>query len=164
VQIHILAVGSRMPDWVNQAVQEYARRMPPHLRWVVREIPATPRRKGADITRLLREEGEKLLAAVPRDAQVVALERTGKSVDTEDMARAMEAWLRDGRDVALVIGGPEGLAPELLQRADTLWSLSALTLAHPVVRVVLAEQLYRAWSILDHQPYHRGADATGRRG
>lgn len=145
-----------MPDWVREASEEYRRRMPPHLRWKLREIPPQRRGKGADVARLLRDEGERILAALPKDCHAIALERTGDSIDSEALAAALNEWMGAGRDVALLIGGPEGLSPECLQRADRVWSLSALTLAHPVVRVVLAEQLYRAWSIAGNRPYHRG--------
>lgn len=155
MHILLLSVGTRLPEWVDHACEHYARRMPPHCRFQLKEIPAGKRTKGSDIDRVLREEGERLLAAVPRDCHVIALERTGKAVDTETLAVQMNNWFTGGRDVALLIGGPEGLSPECLDRADTLWSLSDLTLAHPVARIVLAEQLYRAWSILENQPYHR---------
>jgi 23S rRNA (pseudouridine1915-N3)-methyltransferase len=156
MQVHLIAVGTRMPEWVQAAEEEYRRRMPPHLRWTLREIPPARRGKGADIARLLREEGERILAAVPKDCFVIALERTGRPVDSEGMAASLNDWLAGGRDVALLIGGPEGLSPDCLRRADLLWSLSPLTLAHPVARVVLAEQLFRAWSITANRPYHRG--------
>jgi 23S rRNA (pseudouridine1915-N3)-methyltransferase len=156
VQLHIISVGTRMPDWVREAGEEYRRRMPPHLRWKLREIAPLRRGKGADVARLLRDEGQRILAALPRDCHVIALERTGDSIDSESLAAAMVEWMGAGRDVALLIGGPEGLSPDCLKRADKVWSLSALTMAHPVVRVVLAEQLYRAWSIAGNRPYHRG--------
>lgn len=155
MHIHLLTIGTRMPEWVVQACVHYAKRMPPHCRFRLKEIPAGKRSKGSDIGRILRDEGERLLAAVPRDCHVIALERTGRTIDTETLAKEMNSWLSGGRDVALLIGGPEGLAPECLQRADSQWSLSALTMAHPIARIVLAEQLYRAWSILENQPYHR---------
>jgi len=155
MRIHLLSVGTRLPEWVEHGCEHYARRMPPHCRFQLREIPAGKRTKGSDIARILREEGERLLAAVPRDCQVIALERTGKALTTEALADQMNGWFTGGRDVALLIGGPEGLSRECLDRASMLWSLSDLTLAHPVARIVLAEQLYRAWSILENQPYHR---------
>ncbi len=156
MQLHLIAVGTRMPTWVRQAGEEYRRRMPPHLRWELREIPQLRRGKGADLARLLRDEGERILAALPRDCHVIALERKGTPIDSEGLAASVDEWMAGGRDVAMLIGGPEGLSPECLQRADRVWSLSSLTLAHPVVRVVLAEQLYRAWSIAANRPYHRG--------
>ena len=154
--MHIISVGTRMPTWVREANDEYRRRMPPHLRWNLREISPLRRGKGVDVARLLRDEGERILAALPKDCHVIALERTGKPIDSENLAEALGEWMGTGRDVALLIGGPEGLSPDCLKRADRVWSLSALTMAHPVVRVVLAEQLYRAWSIAENRPYHRG--------
>lgn len=156
MHIYIISVGTRMPVWVKTACEEYARRLPPHCRFEIKEIVAGKRLKGSDIKRVLRDEGERILAALPKDCTVIALERSGSQIDTENMAAQMQQWLSGGRDVALLIGGPEGLSAACLDRADTAWSLSALTLAHPVVRVVLAEQLYRAWSILENRPYHRG--------
>ncbi len=155
MQIHIIAVGNRMPAWVNQACTEYAKRMPAHARLRLQEVPARKRSKGADLGRLLRDEGERVLAATPAGARTIALERTGRSLDTERVAAALSAWLREGRDVAFWIGGADGLAPECLARAHEQWSLSPLTLAHPLARVLVVEQLYRAWSIVANQPYHR---------
>lgn len=155
MQIHVIAIGTRMPAWVNQGYEEYAKRMPPECRLRLHEIAAGKRHKGADIVRLVAQEGERLLAAVPARTQVLALEREGRRLDTAGLAAALERQLASGQDWAFLIGGPEGLAPACLQRADDQVSLSALTLAHPLVRVVLAEQLYRAWSIIKQLPYHR---------
>lgn len=145
-----------MPTWVSTACDEYARRMPPHCRFDIKEVAAGKRLKNSDIKRVLRDEGDRILAALPKNCFVIALDRIGQSIDTLGMAEQMKTWLSSGRDIALLIGGPEGLSTECLARADIRWSLSSLTLAHPVVRVVLAEQLYRAWSILENRPYHRG--------
>jgi 23S rRNA (pseudouridine1915-N3)-methyltransferase len=156
VRIHLIAVGTRMPAWVDEAVAEYARRMPQHCRLELVEVSAVKRGKSADTARVLEEEGRRLWQAVPRGARVVALDREGRAPDTQGIAASMDGWLAEGRDVCLLIGGPEGLDPQAMRRADELWSLSRLTLAHPLVRVVVAEQLYRAWSILNNLPYHRG--------
>jgi len=155
MQIHIIAVGERMPEWVEAAYAEYAKRLPRECRLTLHEIPAGKRSKGADLARLTREEGARLLAAVPPGSRVVALDRNGRELDTPALAGRIEKQLGAGCDLALLVGGPEGLAPECLTAAHERWSLSKLTLAHPVVRVVLAEQLYRAWSILKNLPYHR---------
>lgn len=155
MQIHIIAVGTRMPDWVQAGYAEYAKRLPHECRLRLHEIPAGKRAKGADLVRLARNEGARLLAAVPPDSRVVALDRHGRELDTQALAGRMEKLLGAGQDLALLVGGPEGLTPECLAAAHERWSLSKLTLAHPVVRVVLAEQLYRAWSILRGLPYHR---------
>lgn len=155
MQIHIIAVGNRMPAWVKQAYAEYAKRMPAHARLRLHEVPAQKRSKGADLRRLLRDEGERVRAATPAGARTIALERTGRPLDTQRLAAALSDWLREGRDVAVWIGGADGLAPECLTQAQEQWSLSPLTLAHPLARVLVVEQLYRAWSIIANQPYHR---------
>jgi 23S rRNA (pseudouridine1915-N3)-methyltransferase len=155
MQIHIIAVGERMPEWVEAAYAEYAKRLPHECRLTLHEISAGKRSKGADLARLTRDEGARLLAAVPAGSRLVALDRNGRELDTPALAGRIEQQLGAGHDLALLVGGPEGLAPECLAAAHEHWSLSKLTLAHPVVRVVLAEQLYRAWSILKNLPYHR---------
>lgn len=156
MQIHVAAIGTRLPAWATAAHDDYHKRMPPTLRWHLHEIAASRRGKHADVARILRTEGEALLGSLPAQCRIIALDRKGREIDTEAMARAMDAWMHGGRDVAILIGGPEGLSPEVLATADECWSLSVLTMAHPVVRVVLAEQLYRAHSILARLPYHRG--------
>jgi len=155
MQIHIIAVGERMPDWVEAGYAEYARRLPHECRLVMHAIPAGKRSKGVDLVRLTRDEGARQLAAIPAGSRVVALDRIGRELDTAALSGRIERQLAAGQDLALLVGGPEGLSPECLARADERWSLSKLTLAHPLVRVVLAEQLYRAWSIIQNLPYHR---------
>lgn len=155
MKIHMLAIGERMSSWVRDGTNEYAKRLPPRMRLNVREVRAGRRVKGADIPRLVREEGARLLAAVPKGAYVVALDRRGHALTTEALAAELNAQLHRGGDLALLVGGPEGLSAECFARADARWSLSPLTLAHPLVRVVVAEQVYRAWSILENLPYHR---------
>ena len=155
MQIHIIAVGDRMPEWIEAGYREYARRLPRECRLVLHEIYAGRRTKGVDLRRLIEQEGSRQLAAIPRGARVIALDRSGKQMDTETLAVELKKRLAGGENMALLVGGPEGLAPDCLARADESWALSRLTLAHPVVRVVLAEQLYRAWSIIQHLPYHR---------
>lgn len=155
MRLHLIAVGQRMPDWVDKGYQEYARRMPGDCALQLHEIPAAKRGKNADLKRLTEQEGEKVLAAIPKGALVVALEVGGRNWSTAKLAEQLDGWRQQGRDVALLVGGPEGLADACRQRADIQWSLSPLTLPHPLVRVVVAEQLYRAWSILSNHPYHR---------
>ncbi len=156
MQILLVAVGKRMPQWVTEAYSEYARRMPRHCSLKLIEINAGKRGKNADIQRINKEEGERMLEAIPAGSRVIALERTGKEKSTEQLAVSMEKWLGGGQDVVLLVGGPEGLSQACINRADEYWSLSKMTLAHPLVRVVLAEQLYRGWSIIANLPYHRG--------
>lgn len=155
MHIHIIAVGDRMPAWVEEAYGEYAKRMPRELRLKLHEIPAGRRGKNADVARLMRDEGARQLSAVPAGCRIVALDVAGRALDSNGLASRLRRQMEAGRDLALLVGGPEGLSPECLAAAEERWSLSALTLAHPVVRVVVAEQLYRAWSIISHKPYHR---------
>ena len=144
-----------MPAWVDEGYSEYARRMPRECRLVLNEIPLARRSKSQVVERAVKEEGQRMLAALPDRQQVIALDVKGRSWSTEQLANQLDVWRQDGRDVSLLVGGPDGLAAECLQRADQTWSLSALTLPHPLVRVVLAEQLYRAWSLNSGHPYHR---------
>lgn len=144
-----------MPSWVTDGYEDYAGRMPPECRLVLKEIPLGASRSSGDARKAMQEEGNAMLAALPEGAGVTALEVRGKALDTEALAKLLNRWLQEGRDRALLIGGPEGLAPECLARADSKLSLSALTLPHALVRVVVAEQIYRAWSILKNHPYHR---------
>lgn len=144
-----------MPEWVSQGYNEYARRMPPELSLDLVEIPLAHRGKNPDIPRLMQREGDAILSALgPRD-RVIALEIGGRNWSTEKLAGQLENWQLDGRDVSFLVGGPDGLADICRDRADQLWSLSALTLPHPLVRILLAEQLYRAWSVTRNHPYHR---------
>jgi 23S rRNA (pseudouridine1915-N3)-methyltransferase len=155
MKIQLVAVGTKMPAWVETAYQEYARRFPKDMPLELIEVNAGKRGKNADIKRILDKEGEATLAVIPKGNRVVTLEVTGKSWTTPQLAQQLDAWKMDGRDVSLLIGGPEGLAPSCIQLAEQRWSLSALTLPHPMVRVIVAETLYRAWSITANHPYHR---------
>jgi 23S rRNA (pseudouridine1915-N3)-methyltransferase len=155
MRIQVIAVGSKMPAWVEQGYQQYARRFPTDMPLQLIEIPAGKRGKNADIKRILQKEGELTLAAIPKGNRIVTLEVTGKPWDTPQLAQNMQKWQMDGRDVSLLIGGPEGLADECIQISEQKWSLSALTLPHPLVRIVIAESLYRAWSVNNNHPYHR---------
>lgn len=153
--IHLIAVGTRMPAWVEEGFAEYAKRMPPESKIKLVEITAGKRSKNSDIKRLTQQEGEKMLAAIPKGAKVVALDVLGKACSTETLADILKEWQASGQDIALLIGGPEGLATECLKLAQQKLSLSKLTLPHPLVRVVLAEQLYRATTIIKGHPYHK---------
>ncbi|MCH2191138.1 MAG: 23S rRNA (pseudouridine(1915)-N(3))-methyltransferase RlmH [Gammaproteobacteria bacterium] len=156
MRIKLLAVGTKMPQWVETGYREYAQRMPSLCQIDLIEIQAKKRGKNADTVRILRDEAQALQDAVPKGALTIALDRKGKHITTEDLARNLQSWIDDSQDVAILIGGPEGIDPNFLAKAQTKWSLSAMTFAHPVVRVMLAEQLYRAWSINANLPYHRG--------
>jgi 23S rRNA (pseudouridine1915-N3)-methyltransferase len=155
MKLVLIAVGNKMPAWVQTGFDEYARRFPRDMPLELIEIPAGKRGKNADIKRILEQEGEKMLAAVPRGSKIVTLEVTGDNWNSPTLAAKLTDWQRDGRDVCLLVGGPEGLAPACIAASEAKWSLSALTLPHPLVRVVLAESLYRAWSICTNHPYHR---------
>lgn len=155
MNIHLIAVGNKMPRWVQEGYQEYARRLPTECALKLAEIGAIHRGKNADIPRITRDEGKQILKAIPRGSRVVAMEVTGRGWTTEDLSRQLYSWMQGGQDISLLVGGPDGLAADCRQRADQLWSLSPLTLPHPLVRIVIAEQLYRAWSILKNHPYHR---------
>lgn len=155
MRINLIAVGTRMPAWVTAGYDEYARRMPREAPLKLIEIPLGKRSGGGTVERARAEEGEKMLSAIGRDSRVVALEVTGSDWSTEKLARQMRQWQGDGRDLDLLVGGPDGLAAPCIEKAAHSWSLSRLTLPHGLVRVVLAEQLYRAVSILNNHPYHR---------
>ncbi|MDH5323890.1 MAG: 23S rRNA (pseudouridine(1915)-N(3))-methyltransferase RlmH [Gammaproteobacteria bacterium] len=155
MRIHLVSVGQKLDRWVNDAYQEYAKRLPSECALNLIEIPAGKRGKNTDIQRVVAQEGRKALAAVPQNSFLIALEVLGKSWDTPALARELDQWRAGGQDVALLIGGPEGLSEECKLAAKKHWSLSPLTLPHPLVRVIVAEQLYRAWSILSNHPYHR---------
>lgn len=155
MRLRLICVGQKMPDWVSAGFTDYARRMPPELPLELVEIPVAHRGKNADIPRLMQRESDAILAAAGARDRVVALEVGGRPWSTETLASQLESWQQDGRDVSFLVGGPDGLAENCRQRADQQWSLSPLTLPHPLVRIVLAEQLYRAWSITRNHPYHR---------
>ena len=144
-----------MPKWVEQGVDEYCKRLPPELKLEVKEIALGKRGKGADIRRAIASEGQQMQAAIGDRDRVVALDVKGKPWSTEQLASNLRDWQLGGANISLLVGGPDGLAQECLDRADQRWSLSALTLPHPLVRIVLAEQLYPAWTINNNHPYHR---------
>lgn len=155
MRITLYAVGNKMPAWVNLGFQEYSRRFPRDMSFHLVEIPAGKRGKNADIARILDKEGQQMLAAIAKGSKIVTLEVEGKAWTTPDLASQLSRWHSDGRDIALLVGGPEGLAPACIKASEQKWSLSPLTLPHPMVRIVLAESLYRAWSINNNHPYHR---------
>ncbi len=154
MRLQLVAVGTRMPAWVQQGFTEYAGRMPRECRLELRELPLGKRSKQSDPTQAIADEGRRLLAAA-EGCMRVCLDVRGRAVDTPGLARRLAAWLQSGRDVALLVGGPDGLAPACLNGADWRWSLTPLTLPHGLVRVMVAEQLYRAWTVLSGHPYHR---------
>ncbi|MEX0901055.1 MAG: 23S rRNA (pseudouridine(1915)-N(3))-methyltransferase RlmH [Gammaproteobacteria bacterium] len=144
MRIRLVAVGTRMPRWAADAYHEFATRMPAELRVDLVEIPTGK-----------RDEGARILAQIPGDGHVVALDERGSAWTTRELAEQFTAWRESARPLVLIIGGPDGLAADVRDRAAQVWSLSKLTLPHMLVRVVVAEQLYRAWTILSGHPYHR---------
>ena len=155
MKARLIATGERAPSWVAQGFAEYQKRLSHWLPFELVEIEPGLRGKGRDAQRAIEEEGKRVLAALPKNAHVIALEVTGKAYSSEQLALRLEHWRGQGRDLAFLIGGPEGHAPEVLQRADETWSLGPLTLPHMLVRLVLAEQVYRAAALLANHPYHR---------
>jgi 23S rRNA (pseudouridine1915-N3)-methyltransferase len=155
MRIRVLAVGSRMPDWVREVCADYALRLRASLKLTLLEIPAGPRSGQRGVLAALRIEGKRLLVALRPKEFVVALDERGDEFTTRELAAWLDARRQAARDVAFLIGGPDGLDPEVLQRADFKLSLSRLTLPHALVRVLLSEQLYRAQSLLENHPYHR---------
>jgi 23S rRNA (pseudouridine1915-N3)-methyltransferase len=155
MRIRIIAVGTKMPDWVEQGYNEYAKRMPREVSVEMVELPLAIRSKNSDIAKAMEKEGEAMLASIGKGEQVIALDVKGKSWSTEQLAEQLAGWKMSGTNYCLLIGGPDGLAPAALALASVKWSLSALTLPHPLVRILVIEQLYRACSILQNHPYHK---------
>lgn len=155
MRLRLIAVGARMPGWVEEGWREYSRRLPSDLPLELVEIPLQTRSKNADVARLMRQEGEAMLARVSPGERIVTLEVEGRVWSTEQLAQQLQRWREDARHVNLMVGGPEGLAESVRARSDQRWSLSPLTLPHPLVRILLAEQIYRAWTLLSGHPYHK---------
>ena len=150
----LLAAGTKLPAWVNGGFEDYAARFGNDYSLELKEIALGQRAAGAPQQAIARE-GERMLSAMPAGCYVVALQGAGRALSSEQLAKFLESRAQEGRDVAFCIGGPDGLAPQIDQRADLRWSLSALTLPHALARVVVAEALYRAVSIIKRHPYHR---------
>jgi 23S rRNA (pseudouridine1915-N3)-methyltransferase len=156
MKCRLIAAGTRLPDWVNTGFEEFQKRLRTPLVLELQEISVATRRAGENPQRAVQREGAAMLAAIGKDDYVVALEISGKSMSTEQLSAWFAGRLREGRPLALLIGGPDGLAPQCTERANQSWSLSPLTLPHALVRIVVAEQIYRAMSLLAGHPYHRG--------
>jgi len=155
MKCRLIAAGTRLPDWVNTGFGEYQKRLRAPLVLELTEVPVATRRAGEDVTRAIAREGANMLAALGPKDYVVALEVSAAAMTTEQLSAWLAERLRAARPLALLIGGPDGLAPPCRERADQSWSLSPLTLPHGLVRVVVAEQIYRAMSLLSGHPYHR---------
>jgi 23S rRNA (pseudouridine1915-N3)-methyltransferase len=155
MKLIVVAVGVRMPDWVETAWRDYARRLPSDCAIELKEIKPEPRTSGKTAAQMMQAEARRIEAALPPNAMRIALDEHGKDMDTIGLARELESWRGSGQDIAFLIGGPDGLDAGLKQSCTGKLRLSSLTLPHPMVRVILAEQLYRAWAIMTGHPYHR---------
>ncbi|MEM7194504.1 MAG: 23S rRNA (pseudouridine(1915)-N(3))-methyltransferase RlmH [Pseudomonadota bacterium] len=155
LKLRIIAIGDKMPAWVSSAFSEYEKRVRGRFTMNLIEIAAERRGNTADIKKVLRREEDRIRRSIGSDSIVVALDRTGRELSTTQIADEINIWLMDSRDICFIIGGPEGLSKDFMQSSDRVWSFSKMTMAHPIARVVLAEQLYRCCSILDGLPYHR---------
>ena len=155
MRIRLIAVGTKMPRWVEDGWHEYAKRLPSELPLELVEIPLNTRGKNADVQRLIKQEGDAMLAKVQPGERIVTLEVHGKPWSTEQLAQELERWRLEARNVNLMVGGPEGLAPQVCERSEQQWSLSPLTLPHPFVRILLGEKVYRASTVLNGHPYHK---------
>ncbi len=155
MRFHLVAVGTKTPDWVSAGFDDYARRLHGGARLELHEVAGGVRRGQADPERIRAEEAQRLRSALPRRAYRIALDQRGQRMDSQAIAERLREWNRAGDEIAFLVGGAEGLAGELIAECEERWSLSPLTLPHALVRIVLAEQLYRAVSILHNHPYHR---------
>jgi len=155
MNISLIAIGTRMPEWVNEGYREYVRRLPRECRLKLTEIPLGQRARSKTVERAVAEEGKRMLAEISPGEHVIALDVKGRNWSTEQLAVQFQQWMLAGRGISLLVGGPDGLSAPCLERAQQRWSLSPLTLPHALVRVLLAEQLYRAWTVTVGHPYHR---------
>ena len=155
MKINLVCVGTKMPEWVEAGVAEYRKRLPRDFELLITEVPMSQRGKSVDIARAMAKEGDACMRAVAENDFVVALDVRGKTFGTEQLAMEIGKLRDAGRNISLLVGGPDGLAPRCVAEADAKWSLSPLTFPHPLVRIILAEQLYRVWSLLSGHPYHR---------
>lgn len=155
MKLLILAVGNKMPEWITSGFNEYSKRMPREATIALIEIKPEPRTTGKTVAQIMEAEAQRIENALPKDVTRVVLDERGAHLTTKQMAQKMHDWLGGGRDVAFIIGGADGLHESVRNSAQQLLALSALTLPHGMVRVLLAEQLYRAYSLLHNHPYHR---------
>ena len=155
MQLIIAAVGHKMPAWIETGFQEYAKRMPPECKLVLKEIKPVDRASNKNAEAVMAQERTRIEAVLPKAGRMIALDERGQDLTTMQMSQLLTQWQQQGGDVTFVIGGADGLDAELKKNADMLMRISSLTLPHGMVRVLLAEQLYRAWSITQNHPYHR---------
>lgn len=155
MKLVVIAVGIRMPQWVQTAWDDYSKRLPSDCALELKEIKPEPRTSGKTPEQMMQAEAKRIENAMPSNCLRIALDEHGKAPTTMDLSDMLQSWRGQGRDVAFLIGGPDGLDPVLKKQSHHLLRLSSLTLPHPMVRVLLAEQLYRAWAIMTGHPYHR---------
>jgi 23S rRNA (pseudouridine1915-N3)-methyltransferase len=153
--INLIAVGSRCSQWAKTGFQDYQKRLPAECKLNLITIPLSKRGKNSEISKHIAEEEKKILAAIPKRSRIIALDVQGQMWNTQQLAQSLQRWQLERQDVSLLIGGPDGLGEACTKIAERIWSLSPLTLPHALVRIVVAEQLYRAWSLLSNHPYHR---------
>lgn len=155
MKLIIVSVGHKMPDWITAGFNEYTKRMPREAQVVLMEIRPEPRTTGKTTAQIIEAEAQRILAALPHNCRRIALDERGAQPTTRQLAAQMQDWMREGRDIAFIIGGADGLHDSVKQAAQQSLALSSLTLPHALVRVLLAEQLYRAYSLMHNHPYHR---------
>ena len=155
MHIRLLAVGERQPAWIDAAFRTYSERFPPQWKFKLDLVATAKRSKSNRAQRAIESEGDQLLARIAADEQVVLLDENGRQHSSQELAGKLSAWQADGRDLCFIIGGPDGVSRDCRARAGFVWSLSSLTLPHGLARVILVEQLYRAWSLMSGHPYHR---------
>ncbi|MBN9228625.1 MULTISPECIES: 23S rRNA (pseudouridine(1915)-N(3))-methyltransferase RlmH [Legionella] len=155
LKITIITLGNKMPDWVTQGSNEYAKRLNDGIQLKIIEIPLIRRSKSSDLSRIMEKESALMKEALPNNARIIALEIEGKAFSSEELALKISQLNQTTSHLCFLIGGPEGLSQDILKLCDDRWSLSKLTLPHPLVRIILLETLYRAWSIINNHPYHK---------
>ncbi|MBV8500635.1 MAG: 23S rRNA (pseudouridine(1915)-N(3))-methyltransferase RlmH [Paucibacter sp.] len=155
MRLVLAAVGQRQPAWADAAYEDFAKRFPPELRLELKAIKAEPRTSGKTAEQMMAAEAQRIEAVIPKGARRIILDERGERRTTMQLAERLELWMGEGRDAVLIIGGPDGLAPALKATADETLRLSDLTLPHAFARVLLAEGLYRAWTVMVNHPYHR---------
>ena len=155
MQLYVIAVGKRMPAWGREAYTEFNKRLPGELRLKLVEIPPVTRGKTVSRAKITAEEDRRIRAAIPADSRVIVLDEKGSQFDSRSLAKKISSWQQQGLKISFIIGGADGLHESIKKSADLVWSLSSLTLPHALVRVIVAEQIYRAWTIHNNHPYHR---------
>lgn len=155
IKITLIACGNKMPSWVNEPVAEFSKRLQEYAQFNLIEIPLAKRGKSTDLSRILEKEATLIMTAIPSGSRIIALDIGGTSFNSEQLAQRLEQLQQTTSHLCFLIGGPEGLIPAIVARSNERWSLSELTLPHPLVRIVLLEALYRAWSIISNHPYHK---------